>query len=299
LRIFPLYYGVLLVLMALTPVLHFRWGQSLFYLATYTDNIALWTRTYAYLPHININHFWSLQVEEQFYLIWPLVVYKVRNRMRLVQIALVTCVIVLLIRICLVIFHAHFTNQFLTMSPTFSCCDNLLYGCTLALLLRSEYRQRILDLAPKIFTICCLCLLPMAIVGHGLILFNSAAQQTFGVSLLGIGGSALIAMALRPASKTERLFDGSFLRFFGKYSYGLYVFHYTIDANLTSPLRDYFQQQTHSKVVALLGAALIVAGLSVVVALLSYHLYEIQFLKLKRFFSYKSHDAQTAPALSR
>jgi peptidoglycan/LPS O-acetylase OafA/YrhL len=296
LRIFPLYYGVLLTLLALTHVLHFEWNHWQYFYLTYTANLALWGMGGLGLPHVNINHFWSLQVEEQFYLVWPLVVYRLRNQRRLICVALSACVAVLGIRTTLVIFHSHFTNQYLTMSPTFSCADNLLFGCTLALLLRTQYRQRVLDLAPRIFAICFVCLLAMAASDHGLLYFNSAIQQTIGASLLGIGSSALIAMALLPKSRTARLFDLPILRFFGKYSYGLYVYHYTLSTIFTMPLREVILKHTHSKAISVVGGALIVAGISMLVALLSYHLYEVQFLKLKRFFGYHAGKAHTNAA---
>lgn len=299
LRIFPLYYGVLLTLLALTPVLHFIWNGWQYFFLTYTANLALWGVGGLALSHVNINHFWSLQVEEQFYFIWPLAVYRLRNLRRLIIAASITCLAVLGIRTLLVIFHAHFSNKYLTMSPTFSCVDNILYGCILALLLRTQYRQRTLDLAPRVFSFCLACIVAMAISGHGLLYFNSAAQQTLGESLIGIGSTALIAMALLPASKTANLFDRPALRFFGKYSYGIYVYHYTISTDLSTPLRKIILAHTHSKAISVVVAALIVGSISVLVALLSFHLYESQFLKLKRFFAYHTSNAHaTDPTMA-
>ncbi len=67
LRIFPAYYLMLL----LTWLCDFSSSRQLIiWNATYTSNIYLcWTRHYNPL-----SHFWSLAVEEQFYLIWPWVV---------------------------------------------------------------------------------------------------------------------------------------------------------------------------------------------------------------------------------
>jgi peptidoglycan/LPS O-acetylase OafA/YrhL len=291
LRIFPLYYGFLFVLLALTPVLHFQWNHWQYFYLTYTANLALIGMGGLGLPHVNIKHFWSLQVEEQFYLVWPLVVYRLRNQRKLILTALVVCAIILGIRTGLVAFSTHLTNHYLTMSPTFSCADNLLYGCVLALLLRTTLRDRVLHLAPRIFLACLVCILAMAFTGHGLNYFDSPIQQTLGESLLGIGSAALIAMALVPTGTPARLFDVAPLRFFGKYSYGLYVYHYTLDTIFTGPLRATLFTHTHSHLVSVLGTALIVTALSILVALLSYHLYELQFLKLKRFFTYSTHRA--------
>jgi peptidoglycan/LPS O-acetylase OafA/YrhL len=295
LRIFPLYYGVLLTLLALTHILHFQWNTWQWYYLTYTANLAIVGMPGLGLPHVNINHFWSLQVEEQFYLVWPLIVYRVRNTQTLIRSALSACLVVLAIRTLLVIFHSHFANPYLTLSPTFSCVDNLLFGCVLALLLRTEYRQKALDLAPRVFAVCLVCVVLMAIPDGGLNFYDSWLQQTIGLTLIGIGSTALIAMALKPASRTARAFDWSLLRFFGKYSYGLYVYHYTLDSNLTYRFRDLILRHSHSKIIATLGAAFAVGAISVLVAVLSYHLYEKHFLKLKRFFGYR-HAAATPAA---
>jgi peptidoglycan/LPS O-acetylase OafA/YrhL len=296
LRIFPLYYGFLFALLALTPLLHFEWnGWQWFYL-TYTANLALWGVGGLGLPHVNINHFWSLQVEEQFYLVWPLVIYRIRNQRRTIRAALLACLCVLGVRTFLVVFHAHFANPYLTMAPTFSCVDNLLFGCILALLLRTQHRQKVLALAPKVFACCLACLFCMAIADRGLLFYDSALQQTIGASILAIGCSALIAMSLLPNSRTAHLFDLSFLRFFGKYSYGLYVYHYTLDAIFTQHLRAAILRHTHSKAISVVAGALLVAGMSVLAALLSYHLYEKHFLKLKRFFSYRPTPSRQSTA---
>jgi peptidoglycan/LPS O-acetylase OafA/YrhL len=284
LRIFPLYYGVLFTLLALTHPLHLQWNHWQWFYLTYTANLALGQMGPLVLPHLNISHFWSLNVEEQFYLLWPLVVFRLRSIRALILTASIGCLIVLATRTALVAFSAHFTRHDLTMSPTFSCADDLLFGCILALLLRSRHRHRTLALAPKLLALTSAALFAMALTDHGLRFFNSAIQQTLGASLLGIASASLIAMALLPASRTARIFDNRTLRFFGKYSYGLYVFHYPIDALFTLRLRSTILTYTHSKALAVAGAALLLATLSVLIAWLSYNLYEKHFLKLKRFF---------------
>jgi peptidoglycan/LPS O-acetylase OafA/YrhL len=286
LRIFPLYYGVLFVLLALTRFLHFEWNHWQYFYLTYTSNLALIGMSGLGLPHVNINHFWSLQVEEQFYLIWPFVVYRFRHKLRLIAGTFVVCLVVLAIRSALVLYSAHLTNQYLTMSPTFSCVDNLLFGCILALFLRTKHRQRVLDLVPKIFAVCLVCIIAMAVTDRGLNYFDSPIQQTLGESLLGIGSAALIGMCIVQGSRTGRVFSSPFLRFFGKYSYGIYVFHYTLHLNLTGPFREFIGRHTHSHALAVAGGAVAVTALSILVALLSYHFYEKHFLKLKRFFPY-------------
>ncbi len=78
LRIFPLYYLALFLLLVLVP----RWVETPkmelaleqpWFLWTYTSNLAMsWQNQWCFGW---MDHFWSLAVEEHFYLIWPIVVY--------------------------------------------------------------------------------------------------------------------------------------------------------------------------------------------------------------------------------
>lgn len=67
LRIFPLYYGFLLLLICLTHPLRLQWHGTQYVLLSYTQNLGIFTRDYtSFRPaaFINLNHFWSLAVEE-------------------------------------------------------------------------------------------------------------------------------------------------------------------------------------------------------------------------------------------
>jgi peptidoglycan/LPS O-acetylase OafA/YrhL len=303
LRIFPLYYGVLVVLLLLTRPLHLLWNGWQYYLLTYTSNLPFWRPHPLYLPHFNINHFWSLQVEEQFYLIWPFLVFRLKRPQSLIRISLLGCGLALLIRIVLVAlrpqYHALHLPYWAPYSTTFSCADNLLYGCVLCALLRTAARERVLQLAPRVFALAAATLLIAAIVYRGLAWETNLFVPTIGFTVIGISCAALIAMALRPASTTQRIFQNSTLRFFGKYSYGLYVFHYSLDAALTGPIRRFVDAHQHSKAVGVLVGACVVLAASIIVALLSYHFFESPFLKLKRFFAYNRNTGTAAPEAPR
>ena len=76
LRIFPLYYATLLTIYLIGPL--FRWS------AWVPENQSLWFWTYlqnlpmTFAPgHVaGPEHFWSLAVEEQFYMVWPFLVLR-------------------------------------------------------------------------------------------------------------------------------------------------------------------------------------------------------------------------------
>jgi peptidoglycan/LPS O-acetylase OafA/YrhL len=291
LRIFPLYYGVLLGLLLLTRPLHFVWNGWQYFFFTYTSNLVLWPRAPLLLQGISIDHFWSLQVEEQFYLVWPLILYRVRSLRSLIHLSVIACVTVLLIRIVLVAGRSHLHNVYLPYSPTFSCVDNLLFGCCLCALLRTSLRQQVLDSAPRIFALCALVLTGAAMLNHSLDWKTSIFIPTVGFSLIGISSASLIAMSLRPGSRTKQLFNNPILRFFGKYSYGLYVFHYPLSCLLNQPVRLFIDAHFHRKVLGVIAGAIVVFIASTLVALLSYHFYESPFLKRKKHFNYRKSAA--------
>jgi peptidoglycan/LPS O-acetylase OafA/YrhL len=292
LRIFPLYYGFLIFLFCLTPLLHFTWSIWPVYYLTYTANlVAPFHGGPLNLGRFNINHFWSLQVEEQFYWIWPLILYRFRDLRSVVRISLLGCAVALGVRIVCVFLkgHAGFSDPYLTYSFTPSCADNILYGCCLAALVRSAKRERVLRLAPYVFWGAMAALCVIGAVNHGLDWNRPSTGflvATIGFSLIGIASSSAIALALKSGSRTRHFFQGDFLGFMGKYSYGIYVYHYSISDAVMGPMRNFLDTQLHMKAVGVLLAALVAGALSVGVAWTSYRFFEAPFLRLKRFFSY-------------
>ena len=101
----------------------------------------------------------------------------------------------------------------------------------------------------------------------------------------------VLTVTAPPVSLVGRLGRSGLLRFFGKYSYGLYVFHYPIGGLLTSPVRVYIDGHFHKKVLGVVAGAIVVFIASTLVALLSYHFYELPFLKLKKYFAYRKNAA--------
>jgi len=106
LRIFPIFYMTAAVLLALTPFLSYQWraGHLLFliymgnYLANY--NFAYYEVTSRNHPLFTafLGHLWTLCVEEQFYLLWPIVVWLVRDRVMLIWTAAALSALALVLR---------------------------------------------------------------------------------------------------------------------------------------------------------------------------------------------------------
>ena len=283
LRIFPLYYGLLLLLICLTYPLHLEWHGTQYILLTYTQNLGIFTKDWTgFRPasFINLNHFWSLAVEEQFYFVWPLIVFFVRDVRKLIFTALVFSVASLILRIVLV---SRGADPMLIYVFTACRADSLMIGGGLALLLKTKSRPLLLRYSSFAFSALVVFLLSVAIRLDGLDI-RSHFVNTFGYSIIAITFASLIAATIARPFWTRIALENNFMRFFGKYSYGIYVFHYSLDVALTAPIRHWLLPVVHSKLLTVLLGGFVVALLSVAIALISYHAYEIQFLKLKRHF---------------
>jgi peptidoglycan/LPS O-acetylase OafA/YrhL len=283
LRIFPLYYGLLFLLFALTSVLAIQWHGLQVPLLLYLQN------GWRVLPltelmgrNISLNHLWSLAIEEQFYLMWPLAVFMARTPRRVMAVAITGCVLALCFRLTLWgVWHDGFTTHF----NVFARGDALLLGAVMALLYRSNWWASVLRWSRPVF-LALAALLIASIVADGVWPFRSpfwpyAVQYSF----VALASGALLAWSLR-AGMFSRMCSWHILRFFGKYSYGLYVLHMTFLPLLTRTIRPFLLHVSGNKAVAVLGTAILVVAISSGAAWLSFHLYEKRFLRLKRFFEY-------------
>lgn len=299
LRIFPLYYGVLTALFLVLPRLttvtpmvaeaakHQAW------LWTYTSNFYLaWVDSWNTLTYVN--HFWSLAVEEHFYLLWPLVVFSF-SRSTLERI----CIGVILAGLTLRTGLAWSGMSELSISVLTPCrVDSLCAGGLLALVAHREDGAGADRLVARA--------LPAALLLGGVIVAVSAwcALTDIAVttlhqvrdSLYALFFGAVVLLSLEPGRGwLARGFQNPALRFLGKYSYGLYVYHAIL-------LWYFTESHVEARLDALLGnhvltmVAVAVGGtaVSVAVAVLSYHLFEKHLLSLKRFFETETTD-QRAP----
>lgn len=294
LRIFPLYYGFLLFMILLGHWTHVHWGGRQYVLLTYTQNTTLWFPVTDFHPGVwaDLDHFWSLAVEEQFYLFWPLLVFLVRGRRGLIALALALSGCALLLRITM---YLHGASPLTIFMLTPCRMDSLLLGGCAALVLRGNsgwipYRW----LMPIVFaSVAIIGAYTLVNVGHDMRAGFFGA--TFGYLVIAIGCVALLLASIDPASLAHRIFSRQFLRTLGKYSYGIYVLHIfvahlfgtLVDRALGMSLRNFLTPRLHSRPAAVLIEFCVNAAVVIFAAYLSYNLYEVHFLRLKRYFGYR------------
>jgi peptidoglycan/LPS O-acetylase OafA/YrhL len=289
LRIFPLYYGFLAAWLIVGSL-----GRSAPAGEGLADGLGWY---WAYLSNVQVarsgwqeplhlGHFWSLAVEEQFYLIWPFVVLAF-DRRRLMQVCILSIVAAFVLR-TVAPFGLTPLGAYVLM-PT--RMDALAAGAFLALAARGPDGLRGLGAWPRVLLIGCTAAAAAVFVWRRGFADVDPAITTVGLTLFAVGFAAMIADALTaPAgSSLRRIFCAAPLAALGQYSYGLYVFHQPI----TMFLRDAGWQAgmlpslwgSQLPGLAAFGAMVCIA--SALCAVASWHLWEAPFLRLKRYLPYR------------
>jgi peptidoglycan/LPS O-acetylase OafA/YrhL len=283
LRIFPLYYaylcGILMLglaywlLKGATPRVHDLFADGLWAFPYLTNVQVAVQKTNVSTV---LNHFWSLGIEEQFYLIWPAVVALTSRR----QLGAVCGVSIFLAAVARELCRRlGYTQAADVLMPCRA--DSLALGGLLALAARSETVLAVLSRIPR----CCLVLpaIPAIACATAIVRVPGALQP--GLVAIAFGALLLLALSSSKQSRTGRLFGSGVLRTLGKYSYGLYVLNQPVaffPGNVL--LHQRLARLLKFPLAATAVHALAGIGVTFVLAWLSWHLLEQHFLKLKRLF---------------
>jgi peptidoglycan/LPS O-acetylase OafA/YrhL len=270
LRIFPLYYAFLAVYFFVLPMLY---KESI---PPYSTQVWSWfylqniPATFVSLKSSGPSHFWSLAVEEHFYFVWPLMVFLLSRR-QFKCLLIATLLVPPLLRLA---FISHGVGVFYF---TLTRMDSIGYGAVLAVLFTEEaFRKRGVIL-----------LLRFLLVGLPLVLLPAFARlsgsqniwlEVIKLSLIPAFYFSLIGFCIMdPASKwLSRIFSTPLLRWLGRISYGLYVFHPTCADLVQRWLKP-------SSALVNLAACF---GLTILIAYLSFRYFESPLTKLKERFGY-------------
>jgi len=271
LRILPLYYGVLIAVFVLRPFL--GWNHRLDDVALAPEQIWYWTYLCDWriaLDHPRaftfLTHFWSLSIEEQFYLVWPAIVWRCTRRGAL-TVAAGLAAGAFLLRLYFVL-GTSLSGSVYSLLP---CrVDALAIGAIVALALRgpggvASVRRWVTPAA-----VAGLAITAGLVLVRPTVRFVDAGMMTIGYSALDWTFAGLVFAA---ATTRSAILEWTPLRAAGRYSYGLYVYHPLVMWWIT---RD-VPWIEHSELRFVVGATL---G-SIVAAWISYRLYESPFLRLK------------------
>jgi peptidoglycan/LPS O-acetylase OafA/YrhL len=217
LRILPLYLAYLGVAMVATFLLTGRHMQNVWVFAFFLQNTFLTaaSKTGSILP---MYHFWTLAVQDQFYILWPLLLWKCDSIRKMRYLCVAGIILSLGARI--IITHPSLTPElFGRILP--ARAGEMCLGALLALDLREK--TALSGILRK-------ALLPLSAIlaiwmWHGLS-FTASSGSVLGLQLVAVTSAALIAAALKPSTWTARVLGSRFLALGGKkYAFAMYVFH--------------------------------------------------------------------------
>jgi peptidoglycan/LPS O-acetylase OafA/YrhL len=221
LRIFPLYYFSLFLIFAVTIVskgTHWRFATMLPWVV-YLQNVP-WTDGLGnQFPNaLSLRHFWSLAVEEQFYLIWPFLLLLMRKDIvRARRMCSFVWLISFFYRVAVVCFgwEIGWAASFLL-----GRCGELAAGAWLALAVRdARMGKHVQRYSPLVLILSFLPIVAVILLG-GSILVKSPWMITVGIGSVSIFFAALLGITLN-YSGIAAFFSYPWLRWMGKISYGL------------------------------------------------------------------------------
>jgi peptidoglycan/LPS O-acetylase OafA/YrhL len=284
LRIFPLYFGYLFLLVIAYFAVSIPANLPSFtgFLFTYTFNYSI------LFTGLEINrlftHLWSLCVEEQFYMLWPFLIYFLsRGQIK-------TLIIILLFATPLFRFFFYEILTTKTTDPetigtsiywfTFSHFDAFAIGGGINFL-----KNRAVGLKPQSWVLVCIAICCVAGYFNYSSLSHTSAvaisslgfpiheignfQFTWSYSILNLLFASILWYFVHNESK---ILSSPIPVFLGRISYGIYVFHFPIMGLLSNKFGTILNEGV---------TILINLVLTIAVAWLSYYLFESRFLKLK------------------
>ncbi len=288
LRIFPLYYLVLLGFFILSPVLFSQKGPDTTF--SYYNENKLWYWSYFQnwlmvhkgpAPVPFLSHFWSLAVEEQFYIFWPIMIFFIKKLQNLKKVILGLIVFALIIRIFTWMSNPHEVEVF--YCSTITRMDSLLMGCFLAVHLKQG--KEIPAHMIKITTLSFITLIISSLAIFGNVRQDNLLFPTVGYSISAAFFSSLLYLLIRHETYLlPWLKHLKALSFIGKISYGMYVYHipiYLILSYLLSQILDNYATSlfNHALFVSFLSLAL-----TIIASTISFYLLEKPILNLKKHF---------------
>jgi peptidoglycan/LPS O-acetylase OafA/YrhL len=276
LRIFPAFYTYLFVLAVLSifgflPIALSHFLDAGFFLWNYKH---IWDPTSG-PGNFLMGHFWSLSLEEQFYLLWPLTLFLLKTR-RAAWVALALIIITPCIRLFSYFQFPEWRGQLTMMLHTGS--DALMFGCLLALIMKHHKMNKIWDyfsapfwpILAALFVWLISPLFAAILPGH----WEGGYSNTLGRTSIGLSIAFIIAWLLKyPECLAGRFLNSKPMVHIGILSYSLYVWQQLFLTPLNKTWTGEFPLNL---------------GCAYVAALLCYNFIEKPFLKLKGVLSQKT-----------
>lgn len=241
-----------------------------------------------------VNHFWSLAVEEHFYLVWPLIVYFVASPAKLARLCLVCILGAPLLRGMLMLAGFDSVVPYV-LTPT--RVDSLAVGALVSILMLQP--NAVLKWLPRFRWMAIASAVGLAglVLLYGRYHRDDLLTTVIGYSLLALisAWAVLAASQMKCQSRLSKVLVNPVFISLGKYSYGIYVLHmFFAPAYIQLFGWTALHKLTGSYANAIVAHFILATACSWGIAWLSYNLMEKHFLRLKRFFDYRKPVVATA-----
>ncbi|HEX8514891.1 MAG TPA: acyltransferase [Bacteroidia bacterium] len=284
LRIWPLYYLIVILGLFVLPQMDF------FYIADNhrTDNIQEYFIVkvilfFLFLPNLALAGFspvpfiaqtWSVGVEEQFYLIWPVLIKKLKN----VFFALIS-VILFYLSVKLIFNyinqHTEAVDSDKILRGIFQFWDEFSIDCMaiggIAAYIFFYKKEKLLTfLFNKYFQLLIYIVIVLSIVFKINVMYLQLEYYSIGFAII------ILNLAGNPASIIK--LENRVFNYLGKISYGLYMFHYIMIV-VAIKLLGYFYIKNDFFIYS------VSIGFTIIISALSYEFFESKFLKMKKKYT--------------
>ena len=164
-----------------------------------------------------LNIYWSLSVEEVFYLTFPIACVQLKRNRYIIALCVAAIAAGPIYR------SIHRDDELFFMYGYAACFDAIAFGCLAALLYRTLNVSRLA------------ALLISGLAGIGLAatyFIGIDGNEVFGFSLIALSSACLLVNAFDAAEEQPRLLPTGIVCWFGKHSYELYLFHIIVLAGM-------------------------------------------------------------------
>jgi peptidoglycan/LPS O-acetylase OafA/YrhL len=225
-RIFPTFFLYIFVLLILKWTLipdifthysmilfavFYLWNYKHFFMEAYPDDKGNWF----------LGHFWSLSMEEQFYLLWP-VTFVSFNRRTLIKIVIGIVLVIPFLRVATFICFP--VSRIYIGAMLHTGGDAILIGCLAALLEESaDFKDRCIHYLQRPLLIVCVALFLFILSPMLTLKFKAAYNLTLGFSSNNLCIMILLYWSMYVPSSVSRFFNTKILSQLGIASYSLYV----------------------------------------------------------------------------
>ncbi|MCX6182862.1 MAG: acyltransferase [Bacteroidetes bacterium] len=282
LRIWPLYFFCVFFGFVVFPLLKQSFGQtpnenaSLLSFLTFTNNLDF---IYNGPPDASVlGVLWSVAIEEQFYLVWPIILFLLPVRKYWIAFAVII--------VGSFVFRANFDDPEIHEKHTISCIADMAMGSLGAWLIWMSARFRhLIENLSKLQIAVIYIFFFMAFFFREQLFYANYGMRIFERFFISIGILLIILEQCYAKNSFFKLSKFKFISGLGKITYGLYCLHFiAILITLVITRKLGLNSSVWEVLILETSIALVI---TIIISSLSFKYFEKPFLKLKEKFAYK------------